>query len=189
MAGEIESSLNMGLSSSNQGFQSATALQIRLDSTTIIENIELFLRGAKLVVEQDENGNIITKRASLGKPRANDLGVQAILNWCQLILNPQTVQGNFAVDSPHYSSMYADYIFYIRIDLAQALLENIYEWGVSEKDLNLIVDSIMSAIEPYMTRLIDNKERESYVNTITHNESNTVQQGNQGWSLFSRQGK
>lgn len=181
---ELDSSYNTtGLSTSNQGFNQASALQIRLDTVTIIENVELFLRGAKIQVEQNEKGEIITKRIPLGKPRANDLGIQGILNWLQLVLNPQVVQGNFSTEAGKYSPKYEDYIFYLRIDLAQAILINCYEWEIAEQDMDLIVDSIMSAVEPYMTRLIDNKERESYANTITHNETNRVNEG-KGFSLF-----
>lgn len=182
---ELESSYNTGLSSINQGFNSATALQIRLDPTAILENIELFLRGCKIIVEQDDSGNINTKRVTLGEKKANDLGIQGILNWVQIILNPQVVQGNFAVDSPHYSSQYAEYIRLCRINLASTMLENFFEWDLKEHDLNYLVDSIMNAIEPFLTRLIENKERDSYANTISHQETNSIKEANRGLGLFS----
>jgi hypothetical protein len=189
MSRELESSYNMGYTSMNQGFNSASALQIRLDPTNVIENVELFLRGAKIVVEQDDAGNITTKRVTLGHPLANDMGIQGILNWLQMRVNPQVAQGNFAVDSPHQSTSYGIFIYFDRVDFSHILLENFYEWQLSENSLNLITDSIMGMIEPFMTRLIGNEERKSYVNTVTHNESNSVREGNKGWSLFPQGGK
>ena len=184
---EIENSLNASTTSNNQYYTSSTALQIRLDTTMLMENIELFLRGAKIVVEQDEaTGKITTKRVSLGEAKANDRGIQSILNWMQLMLNPQVVQGNFPTDNSGQSSMYEQYIYYARIDLSESLIVNCYNWEILDEDIDVIIDSIMNAIEPFMTRLIGNKERESYDATIKHLESNTIQEGgNQGFKLWN----
>ena len=171
---ELESSYNT-TTESNKYYQSATALQIRLETSQIIENVEMFLRGAIIVVKQDdETGKISTQRADRGQPKANDLGIQSLLNWLQLILNPQVVQGNFPVDSPSHSSMYEDYVYNVRIDLSSMIITNCYNWGIIDEDIEMLIDSIMNVVEPFMTRLIDNKERESYVDTIKHIESNSV---------------
>lgn len=181
---EQESSLNT-TTSLNKGYNVASALQVRLDSSQIIENVELFLRGTKLVVEQDPTTNkITTKRLPLGKAKANDIGVQSVLNWIQLILNPQIVQGNFPVDSPAHSTMYEDYIYYARIDFTEMLIINCYDWEICDNDINVIVDSIMNAVEPFMTRLIDNKERESYDSTLRHVETSSTKEGKEAFKLF-----
>jgi len=174
---ELESSYNT-TTESNKYYQSATALQIRLETSQMIENIEMFLRGAIIVVEQDEKtGKIKTRRVNRGQAKANDLGIQSILNWIQLILNPQVVQGNFPVDSPSHSTMYEEYIYNVRVDLTSMIVINCYNWKIIDEDIEMIIDSIMNAIEPFMTRLIDNKERESYVDTIKHVENNSVKEG------------
>lgn len=182
--GELESSYNT-TTRNNLGYNSASALQIRLETSQIIENVELFLKGVKLIISQDEHGKIKSKNVKIGTAKANELGIQSILNWLQLILNPQVVQGNFPVDSPSHSSMYEDYIYYVRIDLTTAIITNCYNWEIIDEDMDLIIDSIMNAIEPFMTRLIDNKERDSYESTIKHLENNSVREGKgEGFKLF-----
>lgn len=185
LAEKLESSYNV-TTGTNKGYESASALQIRLDTAQIIENIEMFLRGTIITVEQDDKGRITTKREDIGKPKANALGIQSILNWVQLILNPQVVQGNFSVDGANHSTMYENYIYYGRIDLTTTLVVNCYNWCIMDEDIDLIVDSIMNAIEPFMTRLIDNKERESYEATLRHIEHNTMKQGKEGFKLFDQ---
>ena len=184
MSNILEQSYNVGLSSINQGFNSATALQIRLDPTQTLESVEMFFRGAKIIVEQTDTGEIITRRVTLGEPKANDHGIQALLNWVQTILNPRVAQGDFVVDSPHYSSQYSEYVKAIRINLSSTLLENLYEWQIKETDLNYIVDFIMNIIEPFTTRLIGNEERKSYANTISHQETSQVKENNRSMNLF-----
>ena len=116
----------------------------------------------------------------MGKPKANDEGIQSLLNWIRTIVNPQVVQGNFPTDSPSHSTMYENYVFWNRVDLAQMVVVNLYKWNLNTKDANVIIDSIMNMIEPFMTRLIDNKERESYEATIQHKESTTTPNENTG---------
>jgi len=181
---ELESSYN-NITSNNSGFNSASALQIRLDPSSIIENVELFLSGKKIVVEQDDAGKIATRHLEIGKPKANSRGIQAILNRIQLVINPQAVQGNFSCDSPSLSTKYEDYIYYIRCDFAETLMINLYEWDVEEEDYDDIIDSIMNLIEPFMTRLIGNKEREGYADTFKTIESNKINE-NTGFNLFNK---
>lgn len=182
--GEIESSYNTQ-TSSNGGYNSASALQIRLETNGIIENIEMFLRGAIIVVNQDEKtGKITSSRVNKGQPKASDQGIQSILNWIQLILNPQVVQGNFPVDAPGHSSMYEEYIYAVRMDLTMIILNNCYKWNIADEDIELLIDSIMNAVEPFMTRLIDNKERESYDQTVKHVEHNTLKEGKESFSIL-----
>ena len=177
---EVESSYNT-TTSQNKYFTSASALQIRLETHHLIENIELFLRGAKIVITQDDQGRIESKQVSMGSAKANSRGIQSILNHVQLILNPQVVQGNFYIDGQGHSTMYEDYVFWARVELSRALVHNCYNWEIDEDDIDIMIDSIMAAIEPFMTRLIGNKERESYGETMKHMEHNTLKEGNKGF--------
>ena len=180
---EIEQSLN-SVTSNNSGYVSQGALAIRLETSKILEDIELFLRGCKLVVQQDEaTGEISTKRVSMGEQKANDLGVQAILNYISVIINPQVVQGNFPSDGKGMCIMYDKYVEEVNIDLVILLVTNCYNWKIKDEDIEGIIDGIMKLVIPFMTRLIDNKERESYDNTIRHTESSNVREGNSGGGL------
>jgi len=180
---QLESSYNT-TTAANIGYNSASALQIRLETREIIENIELFLRGNKIIIEQDDKGKITTKRVSIGASKANDVGIQSILNWIQMILNPQVVQGNFPTDNQAYSRMYEDYIYWARVNLVTYIMENIYHWDIIDEEIDGIVNSVMNIVEPFMTRLIDNKERESYEHTVKHLEHSAIREGKEGAKFF-----
>ena len=182
---QLESSYNK-TTNYNRDFGSAQALQLRLETSALIENIELFLRGAKLVVKQDEQtGKITTETVSLGMSKANDLGIQAILNYISVIINPQVVQGNFPSDKKGHSTAYEVYVEETNINLVSFLINNQYNWEINDDDLDPIIDGIMAIVIPFMTRLIDNLERESFKSTITHSETSTTPSNpNKGFSLF-----
>lgn len=176
---QTETSMNSTLAS-NKYYQTASIVQIRLDVQQIIENIEMFLKGTQIIVSQDETTKrIITQSVPIGEAKANDLGIQAILNWVSSTLNPQVVQGNFPADGQHISTMYDNYIEEFNIDLVRFLLTNQIDWEISDRDVEYITDWIMKMIIPFMTRLIDNKERESFQESLRSFETtNTKESGN-----------
>lgn len=150
-------------------------IHVRLDTSEILNRIELFLRGARLVViENNETGRIESKRVELGKRKANDDGVQAILNWVSATVNPQTVQGNFPIERDGFSPAYERYIEEYHIELTEFLITNCYTWEINDDEINGIIEFIMLLIQPFMSRLIDNKERESYNETLKSMESNVM---------------
>lgn len=154
----------------SRAYNDASALQIRLNTQTLIEDFELFLRGAKIEFTQDPV-TMKTKARSvpIGRPKANDLGIQGILAFVSSIINAQSVQGNYE------DERYVDYIINARIDLTSNIVNNAYNWAVDDDDIDVIVDTALNVIEPFMSRLIDNLERDSYAQTIRHNEVNTLQ--------------
>jgi len=178
---ESEESFNM---TTSKDMHSYTALQIRLETNQLLENVELFLRGAKIVIEQEEDGTLKQRRVNIGTSKANDEGIQAILNYVQQIVNPQVVQGNFPCDRHGHSDMYESYIQECQVNMATFLMENLYNWEILESDYNVIIDGIMMLVQPYMSRLIGNEERKSYIDTIQHKESTHVQEGKKGLKLF-----
>lgn len=167
----------------SQAYETASIMKLRLDTNPLLEKIELFLRGEKLVFLTDENGRThkdtipigyinekkeTERRAEGLKPsyaKANEVGVQTILNHVTAICNPQVVQGNFNKE------MYQNYVFETRIDIAKLLMVNLYEWEISPKDYEGIINFIMSLSKPFMSRLIDNKERDSYGGTFRTHET------------------
>lgn len=175
----IDSSYNTNTSQSqNDNFNNISALQIRLGTREIIEDIELFLRGAKVIVIDDGEGNIISKRVNMGFQKANDKGIQAVLNYVSMIINPQVVQGNFNQEFYEY------FIYEKNIELSEMLIDNLYNWDINEDDLNPITDTIMNMVIPFLSRTINNKERDSYANTIRTVESNTIQPRTQGFNIL-----
>ena len=87
----------------------------------------------------------------------NDIGFQAIINKVSCLLNPQIVQGNWKEQD-----MYNKNIAELREDIATELMANLDTWGISENNYEYIVNTIMTTVKWFATRMFDNKERESY---------------------------
>lgn len=179
----VEESFNNITSQSQTG---NSALQLRLETTQLIENVELFLRGAKIVIQQKENGDFLTKHIETGSRKCNDAGIQSILQQVSNVINPSVVQGNFPSDSEGHSTQFEKYVIRIQQNLASNILNNLYNWEINEDDYDIIIDTIMDLIEPFMTRLIDNKERESYIPTMRYVETNNNAQPQGGFNVFGK---
>lgn len=161
-----------------KAYNEYNSLRIRLDTTTLLDQIELFLRGAKIIIEQDQaTGKIVSRKVKIGKAKANDEGVQSLLNWFSSTINPSTVQGNFPIDKSGFSSKYEDYIYEYHVELTSLLVQNCYAWEIDEDEIDGIIEFVILLVIPFMSRLIDNKERESYYETIKSIESSSVLRG------------
>ena len=148
----------------------ANIIQIRLDTQKLLEKIELFLKGSREVYSKDETGQIIVQHLKVGEPKANDEGIQSLLNWLNGTINAQVVQGNFPSTSSGDSPAYNRYIKEYHIELTELLILNIYNWGIKEGEINGIISFIMLLVQPFFSRLIGNKERESYSESLRSEE-------------------
>jgi hypothetical protein len=155
----------------NSAYVNANMLQIRLNTDDLIKQMEIFLRGSIIEFQENEKGEIIAKRIKYGEPKANDLGINSILNYIRSIFNAQTVQGNFDMNR------YGDYIQLINENIADHIISNQIKWEIDDDDLDSLIDFIMDMAVPFFSRLVDNKERDSYSSTMRHVESNTMQKG------------
>lgn len=166
---------------SNLDSVNANALRMRLDTNPLIERIEVFLRGSYNITVQNDQGLLVNQKVIVGEPKANDIGVQSIMNFVSSIINPHVVQGNFDRE------MYEEYIRETNINLACNTVCNCTKWGIDDSDLKPIIDFIMGLIIPFTSRLINNKERESYTNTIkTMESSSSSREKKDGFKLFGR---
>ena len=153
----------------------ASALVMRLDTKGIIEDLELFLRGLVKHVKKDkETGEETLEFVPIAEPLANPKGIHCILATISTLFNSSNVQGNFKEDQ------YNGFIKEFHSEFAKDLMINLDNWGVSEDDYSFIVNRIIQTVIPFLTRLIDNKERESYESTIKTVENNTVQNNKRG---------
>lgn len=162
--------------SSNEGYQNSTALQIRLNTEPIITRLEKYLTGEVQWVTE-VNGKVSTESVKTGEAKANKIGVQSILSTVSNIINPQTVQGNFDGENVTYG----EYLKRQRKAFARDLMDNLHKYGIDESDYAGIINNVFAVIEPFMSRLINNLERESYDKTIRHTESQTNRVKNNMW--------
>lgn len=156
-----------------------TFLQLRLDTERIIDKIESFLSAKRSKLRKDKNGEYIEEEVEYGKALANKKGITGILNMIHMRINHHTVQGNFKEDH------YLDFIKRQREELTEACVINCYDWGIEDNKIALIVDTIMGFIEPFISRVINNKERDSYMQTFESKEV-VDQRNKKGLNIFRR---
>lgn len=167
----IEQSYN----STHQNSDAFSALQYRLDTSQTLEAIELFLKGYAIEVRRDpESNRYFQVHVPLDKKNpnkfalANKEGRQAILNIITTQFNPQAIQGNTTDVS------YIEHLVRFHVNFSCDIIENCYTWDIPDNKLNFLIDFIMAVIEMPLTRTLDNKERESYTQTLRTVESSTI---------------
>lgn len=171
----------------NQVRNDFNLLQIRLDTSNILEQAKLFLNSEAEIIKEDGEGKLLHQVVKLGPPKANKRGTAGILNWLQMIVNPQVVQGNFPVTKGGESPMYNMFIEECQKDFGDFLMVNLYNYDIDDDEIQGIIDGIMNLIKAFMTRLIGDRERASYGQTFKTIESNRSSFGpSQGINPFRR---
>lgn len=167
---------------SNEGYNSFNVLRARLDCTPLYEQIERFLRGDMPVMKRDpDTGELyLTYERTEGGQKCNEKGIQAILNTIISKLNSQVVQGNLTVQ--RYELLVSEY----RLSFTRMIVFNCVKFEIQDSELEFIIDYVMDMIEMFLTRLIDNKERDSYAQTFKSTESNVYKENDNKFKLFKR---
>jgi hypothetical protein len=167
---------------SNKGYYSQPAgessIQIRLDTSGIRREFEFFLRGDAIVTEVNEEGQAVSVVKKIGTELMNDKGIQCCLMTLSQTINSQAVQGYWKAE------YFEQFVHEVDVNFSSDLMLNLVEWNVSIKNYNVICNAFMNLIQQFQSRLIDNKERESYYTTFRSNE-NTVIQPQANKSKFS----
>lgn len=165
-----------GLATSSSNLNSDSALKLRLDTTQIQIQFELYLRGLESNDYWNEKTNQYeTKLVPCGEAKLNEMGRQGILNKMRLIICQSVAQGNFK------EQFYLKQISDIRKEIAITLFINYYRWGMTNKsDLKEIPESMMNIIEAYLSRPIDNQERILLGQSTKIVENNTIDKSKSG---------
>jgi hypothetical protein len=173
---EPNESIN-GFNQSNDGFTSAGVIQLRLDTAPLLDNLEAYFRGSRIIGYEERLGAMVARYGTIGKPKLNEQGVQSLMSWLTPLLSPSTVQGNFKT----YDDL-QNFLCRLETDLYCYIMINLHKWQVSIYEIDGIVDMIINTCEPFFSRLLENKERESYGLTMVSKETRTQQTG--GLKLF-----
>lgn len=167
----------------NKAINNYNQLQIRLDPSNILNEFKMFLN-AEIEVVKEVEGVFKREVIPIGIPKANKQGIAAILNRLSQIVNPQVVQGNFAMDNHGKSMTYDQYIYEVQISLGDMIYGNLYAYGIEEDEAQTIIDGMMDLIIPFMTRLLGNEERKSYGETFREINNVAKQTSNMLPNLF-----
>lgn len=139
-------------------------ITLRIVPDRVLAKIELFLSNKRVFYDVDEHGNPVEQVKTMGEALANEQGISGLLNMVSSRVNEHTVQGNFTEER------YGDYIYNTRMEFIKAVVVHRPYWGIKDSLIEPICDTIMGLIKPFMTRLIDNEERQGLNPTVRTNE-------------------
>jgi len=143
--------------------------RLRTDPTDLLKQLELQLRNE--TEEKNKEGKTFRKKIVGTTPLCNEQGIQQILHRAKTIINNHAVQGNQKTLEEHRLRVreMAD-------SLTIMIFANYTAWDLDIKQTNSIVDEIYFLIDMFLTRTIDNKERELYGETYKENTSRELKQ-------------
>lgn len=145
----------------------ATAIKYRLDNDPMLVKVELYLRSAKIVGRQ-VGDDYVEEMVQVARPLANEEGIQAIMGYLQMTIGPHNVQGNLTWER------YDNLIFEINVYLANNTMAKLYDWGISPDNYQVIVDQIMTTVQLFLSRTVENQERISYGQSMMTKEMSVV---------------
>ena len=152
---------------STQTVQNYDYIQYRLNNQPIIQKFEDTLSGIKREYIYDKETNnyneIITE---VNKPLINDMGKAAIISYFTILANSSTVQGNLKREELNKE------LSYISKHLAKELAINGKRWECVDTR-RLIHYKFVDHLSIFLTRPINNLERESYLN-VKQQESTVI---------------
>ncbi len=172
---------NNTMVSRNDEFLNTTIIQLRLNTESLLKDIELYLKGSYESVTINEQGLATSSIIQVtNQMKANDIGIYSIMSWLRATINSQVVQGNFE----DFETLH-NYLENFRVDFTTSLMVNIYIWDVNEYDFEGIIDMIMTMIYPFMSRLVGNEERNSYTASLKMVEkSDTLRAGKKAFPFL-----
>lgn len=134
-------------------------INMRYDNSRLIAEFERYLSAeGRTVIKKD--GQYIEQVVRFGKPLCNKSGLYNLLNILAMRSNPLMVQGNFDTDR------FDEYIEMTRKEITNMIVLNRSRWGIDRSDMNAIIDNMMSFVEPFMSRILDNQERKTIYPTV-----------------------
>ncbi len=169
----MEGQVKQENSSSERNYMSQvnsdSAVIYRLNPDEVVLRIESYLRGGyDREYYDDALGEVRTRFVKTGDKVLNEKGVQSVMASVKSVLNASVVQGNFD------EARFVKYCEELHDRLAFNLMLNKDKWGVLDNGTyHNVVGNIMSTVYPFMSRLVDNKERDG-LNVIIKESINTV---------------
>lgn len=173
-----ETQNTQGQGFSNQMFTDWNTIRFRADPQSIIEEFEMYLRGYSEVNTIGADGALLNQKVIKGEALVNEYGHQNIMQTIRMIFNHQNVQGNFITEKEYYM-----YLKRLREDFTGEIVANLHVYGFKNVSMaESLIDKFMLFAEPFFSRLIRNKERESYGATMKMVENTQVGQ-KRDWTL------
>jgi len=154
----------------NSEYIMPSIIELRLDTSRLLLEMHEHLSGKKKIIVINDRGLPEDTIKIFGQPKANDLGIQEIMSEFASIINPANVQGNFTLHQ------YNAYVKDSHRRIAKQLVINSERWAIATEDIPSIMSLFIQLVRAFMTRPIDNKEREGLTKNISHVENSSMNQ-------------
>lgn len=127
--------------------------------------VDFYLYLTNQVKNADPDKALTKPFISVGKALMNKQGVRDLVNLMQIYVNGHTVQTNLNAESLNRMMRHtAD-------DIATFMVNSIDDWECEERYIRSIQNELLSKIELFLRRGLDDKEREHYSQEQTHDYS------------------
>ena len=123
-----------------------------------------------------DGGEVTVKRVKKKKnttPLCNKQGVEEIISYVEKFINSHTVQGN--IDS---IAEYNTRMRYISNDIVLHFVSKRKDWGMSLRNCDILISTLINLIDLFLTRPLFNEERKGYgeaYKETTHHETRPIQ--------------
>lgn len=145
------------------------SLSLRMDPSTILNDIEVYLKGYYIqTVLNEDTGKTEVMEVSVGEPLVNKRGVQKLMFWLKSKFNSINTQMNLS------ERQYWTFLKNSRIALARDLMINLKEYGLKETNYSGIIDTVMEALQLYLTGTIGGFFMKNITPTMKTVETHTV---------------
>jgi hypothetical protein len=139
----------------NQPYENFTTIQFKIDTQKIQKDLWKFLKGIVSTTEFAPDGTPQEVLLLEGTPQANELGIQSIMSYYLMVVNPHTIQGN--LDKEQYKRILYD----MQLHLGRQFMTKSLYWGISQEQRKHILYAIMHDSEIILSRPIEDGERKS----------------------------
>ena len=152
---------------STQTVQNYDYIQYRLNNQLVVQKFEDTLSGIKRDIIFDKEQNDYKEVVSVvNTPHINEVGKQAIIGYFSMLANSSTVQGNLSREQLNTE------LLYISRHVSKMLAKNGKLWECTA-NREMIHNQFLDHLNIFLTRPINNLERESYLN-VKQQESTII---------------
>lgn len=157
---------------SSYKYAGAEELQVRLDTSQELREVDLFMRGKIIRTElNEETGRTYSILGDAGKALCNEEGRQMILMWLRLHINKVAIMGNMPTVKDFNEKMAEIYEHF-----ADEMVLNCTRWEIADYNLHMMITGLMDLIEFALSRTIENLERDGYGSKEKVTERNVTEQ-------------
>ena len=166
---------NLNSYSSTPQNQEYDVFALRNNPQPLIEEFYLYL------TNQVKNTNPKTRDSKpfiqIGKPLLNKQGVRDLVNYMGKYVNGHTVQTNLSL------ARLTVMMRHIADDLSMFMVNSIDDWEIEERYTRSIQNELIGQIDLFLSRGLDDKEREHYSQEQRHEYSHDMRRGDKKKSL------